>query len=129
MLEHISTLIMPPSFVSQIKSDELELTLTWAEGAKPHQKTAAAATATRVSPPSAIFGAGDTSLTALAPAPEVKGSKPFSGFVNLTLCGLKPGQGRTGVTATLLLDNPVGRNGLSHETFVQNVSKIIFLEN
>uniref|UniRef100_A0A0B7BCJ2 Isoleucine--tRNA ligase, cytoplasmic n=1 Tax=Arion vulgaris TaxID=1028688 RepID=A0A0B7BCJ2_9EUPU len=108
-----------------IKSDALELTLTWAEGAKPKQvATAASRTASQ---PSSVSGAGDTILTSVAPAPEVQGTKPYSKFVNLTLCGLKAGQGRSGVTATLFLDNPVGKNGLGFEDLIHNIQSVFGL--
>ncbi|CAG5121338.1 unnamed protein product [Candidula unifasciata] len=59
--------------------------------------------------------------------PAAPNPQPFSHFVNLVLCGLQPGQGRTGVMATVLIDNPAGATPLSLEALIYNVQCVFGL--
>ncbi|XP_059150471.1 isoleucine--tRNA ligase, cytoplasmic-like [Physella acuta] len=98
-----------------IKTDELEITLTWAEGGRQQRSVKAVS-------PSALVGAGDTLLTC---APQ--GAEPLSQYVNLVLCGLQPGQGRTGYQATVLLSNPAGSPSLSPQALAASVQSVFGL--
>jgi len=84
-----------------VKADDLEITITWGPGGRRE-----------VAPKPSSLPTGGVTQSCMDPAPEVKGVSPNSSFLNVTLCCVQPGQGRSGVTATVMLDNPVGSGGL-----------------
>ena len=59
--------------------------------------------------------------TELPPAPVPNDVKPFCKFVNAKLCGLSPHEGITGTQATVLLENPQGKNLLDGAGLLQQV--------
>lgn len=65
---------------------------------------------------------GPSAPTVAASPPPPGAVQPFSNYVNLVLCDLQPGQGRTGAMATILFANPAGVATLSLEAFTHNVS-------
>ncbi|XP_005110126.1 isoleucine--tRNA ligase, cytoplasmic [Aplysia californica] len=106
-----------------IKTDDLEITITWSEGGKREISPAKVP----AQPSSLTAGAGDALQTDLAPAPAVAGVTPNSRFVNAVLVGLRAGQGRSGSMATILLDNPAGSNGLTMTLLVEQAQCVFGL--
>lgn len=103
-----------------IKNDNLEITITWGEGGKRELGSGDA-----LSKSSQSCEVKLSTAATLEPAPLAKNSPPVCNFVNLALCSnLQSAQGRTGQTATLLLENPSGTNGLSYATFVEQVQAV-----
>ncbi|GFO21874.1 isoleucine--tRNA ligase, cytoplasmic [Plakobranchus ocellatus] len=108
-----------------IKNDALEITIAWGEGGKRQLGTGDASTAPGKTK---LVNGSPAPSTDLPPAPQAKNAPPCSSFVNLVLCrGCKPGQGRSGCSATLLLENPPGTNGLSYATFMEQVQAVFGL--
>ena len=66
-------------------------------------------------------GPGVEATTELPPAPVPNDVKPFCKFVNAKLCGLSPHEGITGTQATVLLENPQGKNMLDGAGLLQQV--------
>ena len=67
-------------------------------------------------------GPVETAVDELPPAPIPNDVKPYCKFVNVKLCGLSPHEGVTGTQATVLLENPQGKNMLDANGLVQQVS-------
>ena len=86
------------------------MTITWGAGGRPSQLSS--------SPPA--NSSSSTNIT-LGPAPAVAGATPNSGFVNVVLCGLESSQGTSGTAATVMLDNPVVKNGLTGAGLLEQV--------
>ncbi|RUS78123.1 hypothetical protein EGW08_014131 [Elysia chlorotica] len=102
-----------------IKNDDFEITITWGEGGKRQLGAGDA------SSKSGRSNLSPSSSSDLPVAPQAKNAPPACKYVNLVLCsGLKSAQGRTGKTATLLLENPSGVNGLSHTAFVEQIQSV-----
>ncbi|XP_025107548.1 isoleucine--tRNA ligase, cytoplasmic-like [Pomacea canaliculata] len=66
--------------------------------------------------------------SSLSPAPVVSGVQPCVKFVNVQLCGkIAAGEGRTGTSGTLLLENPAGQNLLSEDKVLQQIQSVFGL--
>lgn len=94
----------------QIKNHSLEMTIT-----QTGNITAAASQPVNFA----------QTASSLSPAPVVSGVQPYVKFVNVQLCGkIAAGEGRTGTSGTLLLENPAGQNLLSEDRVLQQVSTV-----
>ena len=74
-------------------------------------------------------GPAPETASELPPAPVPNDVKPFCKFVNVKLCGLSPDEGVSGTQATVLLENPQGKNMLDAKGLLQQVivlNKMIF---
>ena len=67
-------------------------------------------------------GPAPETASELAPAPVPNDVKPFCKFVNAKLCGLSPDEGVSGTQATVLLENPQGKNVLDAQGLLQQVT-------
>ncbi|KAK0064167.1 isoleucine--tRNA ligase cytoplasmic [Biomphalaria pfeifferi] len=105
---------------SPIKNDDLEITLTWAEGSKPLSRDVETKSSSSVS-------SSCSKTQSLLPAPEPKGVSPHSQYLNLSLWNLKSGQGRCGDTGTILLNNPTASNGLTFTSLLANIQSVFGL--